>query len=193
MPGFLDFLSGGVGEALGGLFGGGIDAAVSAKMAADNRRFQERMTRHRYQYQMQDMQAAGLNPMLSFMQSPSSAPGGAMPSMQSPVASGIHTAAQLAQIRKTNNEADMVAAQTVKAKLEAKAYGVPSSAWDWTADQLEQQWQQFEKDIGRGWQGTKDDFMRIINRFQSGGHIWSGQSGQDLEHGTRGFQRRENK
>lgn len=63
---------------LAGLFGGGVDAAVSAKMAADNRKFQERMTRNRYTYQMEDMKNAGLNPILASGQAPPGAPPGAM-------------------------------------------------------------------------------------------------------------------
>ena len=94
---------------------------------------------------MQDMQAAGLNPMLSFMQSPGAAPGGAMPSMQSPATSGIAAATQLAQQALLDKQADkeesvtglntavtrLRTAEAVKAELEAKAYGVPSTAWDW--------------------------------------------------------------
>jgi hypothetical protein len=111
-------------EPLSGLLGGGIDAAVSAKMAAQNRQFQERMTRHRYRYQMEDMKAAGLNPMLAFGQSPPAAPGGAMPSMQSPVTSGIQAASALAtqkltaqQARKTSNEADLTGIQAYAAAM----------------------------------------------------------------------------
>ena len=39
--------------------------------------FQEKMYRHRYRYQMQDMRKAGLNPILAYSQGPPGAPSGA--------------------------------------------------------------------------------------------------------------------
>lgn len=57
-----------VGSVVSNIFG-----ANSAKQQQD---FQAQEYATRYQTQMKDMQAAGLNPMLSYMQSPGSAPSG---------------------------------------------------------------------------------------------------------------------
>lgn len=67
------------GSVVGGLFGkeGQESAnAASAESAKEMMDFQERMYKNRYSYQMDDMKRAGLNPMLSFQQSPGAAPSG---------------------------------------------------------------------------------------------------------------------
>lgn len=66
---------------IGSALGSAASAAVSAKIASDNRKFQERMTKNRYQYQMADMKKAGLNPILASGQAPPGAPPGAMASI----------------------------------------------------------------------------------------------------------------
>lgn len=48
-----------------GLAGSAISAGVSATIAAKNRKFQKKMYKSRYQYTMEDMRKAGLNPMLA--------------------------------------------------------------------------------------------------------------------------------
>lgn len=71
------------------LAGAGIGAAGSAKAAKAqkaeaqrNREFQQSMYMHRYQWQMEDMRRAGLNPILSYKMG---APGGASPSSVAPI------------------------------------------------------------------------------------------------------------
>lgn len=46
--------------------GGAIGAIASAKAASKQMAFQKEAYRHRYQWTMQDMKAAGLNPMLAY-------------------------------------------------------------------------------------------------------------------------------
>jgi len=99
---------------LGSLFGSGMSAAASAAIAAKNRKFQERMTRHRYRYQMEDMKLAGLNPMLAMGQSPPGAPPGAaaqIPDFGASFLKGTTAKAQIGlleeQKRKTGHEADL--------------------------------------------------------------------------------------
>lgn len=57
----------------------GASSANRAAKAAARRQmdFQERMTRNRYRYTMQDMRAAGLNPILAYQQGGGAAPAGA--------------------------------------------------------------------------------------------------------------------
>jgi hypothetical protein len=70
-------LGGPAGAALGASIGGGIDrnsaAAESAKQA---QAFSASQYASRYQTQVKDMEAAGLNPMLAYMQSPGASPQG---------------------------------------------------------------------------------------------------------------------
>jgi hypothetical protein len=63
------------GAALGALTSG-ISAGVSAAVAADNRKFQERMYKNRYTYQVDDLKRAGLNPALAYGQTPPAGPPG---------------------------------------------------------------------------------------------------------------------
>ena len=111
----IDFTMG-----LGSLFGSGMSAAVSAKIASQNRKFQERMTKNRYQYQMADMRSAGLNPMLSMGQQPPASPPGAMaqiPDFGKSFTSSFQAKLQNEQARKVGNEADLIGIQAYVAAL----------------------------------------------------------------------------
>ncbi len=67
----------GLGSFLGGLFGSGIDTAAAQVAAKQNRDFQERMFKNRYQYTVEDMSKAGINPILSAKLGGGNAPPGA--------------------------------------------------------------------------------------------------------------------
>lgn len=78
-------------------FLGGIGQNIAnARQAARNRAFQERMTRNRYQYTMEDMRKAGLNPMLAFSQGGGSAPAGSTAQIGNPVPDAVATGKQAA-------------------------------------------------------------------------------------------------
>lgn len=65
---------------LGGLFGIGGQmgmAAMQAREAQKNREFQEKMYKHRYQYQVDDLRKSGLNVAMAYGQQPPGPPGGA--------------------------------------------------------------------------------------------------------------------
>lgn len=65
----------------------------SAMEAAKNRDFQERMARSSYQYAVEDLKAAGLNPYLAYQQGGASAPAGSVAqsfSAHGSAASGSH-------------------------------------------------------------------------------------------------------
>lgn len=69
-----------IGAAIGagaGLLGSGIDAQISRSSASAQMGFQERAFRNRYQWQMEDMKRAGLNPILAYKQGAPAGPAGA--------------------------------------------------------------------------------------------------------------------
>lgn len=67
----------------------------------------------RYQTQVKDMEAAGLNPMLSYMQSPGSSPTGQQAQVENPMASATEAFHQ-------SKQRDLLSAQVRKVDAEAK-------------------------------------------------------------------------
>lgn len=65
-------------------FGGFSANAASKQSAEDAMDFQKHMYKHRYQYQMQDMRKAGLNPILAYRQAPPGSPSGSSYLAQNP-------------------------------------------------------------------------------------------------------------
>lgn len=115
---------------IGGLFGlaGSLgQAAFAKKLQEDAQEHQKKMYRHRYQWTMEDMGAAGLNPILAYKQGPGSAGGSPMasaPDFGSAVTRGIEAGTSTA---KKSSERDLIreqtqttAAQGEKARAEAR-------------------------------------------------------------------------
>lgn len=121
--------------------------ASNAKQAQSQMDFQREMSNTSYQRGTEDMQAAGLNPMLAYSQGGASSPGGASASIQDAITPGI-TSARAAQTQKlaleqldltnenlvkqnknieaqtgyTNAQANQVRSQTFGAELELERF-----------------------------------------------------------------------
>lgn len=91
--------------------------ALSAEQAQKNRDFQERMSNTSYQRGVADLQAAGLNPMLAYMQGGSSTPTGSMASMQGYTAHNNIASAMEAYDRSVSR--DLMKAQSEKTLSES--------------------------------------------------------------------------
>jgi len=110
-----------------GIISSAINSAQQAGAVARQERFQERTFKNRYQWQMQDMRKAGLNPILAFGQSPPPGPSGAMAAKgvdvsDTPVTDAKRAREQLrlleAQTDKTRAEADITQAEVPFKNLE---------------------------------------------------------------------------
>lgn len=110
------------GSLLGGLFGSSGQKSANEtniKLGREQMQFQERMSNTAYQRAVNDMRAAGLNPMLAYSQGGASAPVGSMPRVENAASAGVASAAggaslvsSLTQAMKTAAETDQVKAAT---------------------------------------------------------------------------------
>lgn len=101
--------------AIGSFIGGERQNRMNREVAREQMAFQERMSSTAYQRATKDMRAAGINPMLAYMQGGASTPGGAMPRLEDTIGRGVSSAQEA---RKLQMEMKMMTKQT--AKLDAE-------------------------------------------------------------------------
>lgn len=112
-------------SALAGYFGQKETNATNIQLGREQMDFQERMSNTSYQRAIQDMQKAGLNPMLAYSQGGASAPAGSMPQIQNAVGAGMSSAAQAMQtlqgaasIKQSEAQTENIKAATEKIQSE---------------------------------------------------------------------------
>lgn len=129
-----------VGTAVGGAIGGAVDSS-SAQDAADertnrsnlfnadqaqaNRDFQERMSNTSFQRRVEDLRAAGLNPMLAYSQGGAAVPGGSQANAVSPDAminSGFRAAEVSSQQAVARAQADNLSADTENKRAQTENF-----------------------------------------------------------------------
>lgn len=79
---------------IGGYLGQKETNETNMQLGREQMDFQERMSSTSYQRAVQDMQSAGLNPMLAYSQGGASSPVGSMPQVQNAVGAGLSSGAQ---------------------------------------------------------------------------------------------------
>lgn len=95
---------------IGAALGAGFDASAEAERSRD---WQTDFAKHRYQYAVKDMMAAGLNPMLAYSQGGASAPGSAV--AHTPDISSAAGVSNQAPVNKTQAALNEVQIENVRA------------------------------------------------------------------------------
>lgn len=144
------------------------DAQSSARrIAADNREWQEKMYKNRFQYSMEDMKAAGLNPILaaSMGLGGGQVPSGGVSSGSAPGYSGGSKGAQVSINKKrVEEEIKVMAASAHKQGMEAQKAGAETDYWS-TAAQLERMkipkgWREQQM-----WEGKMGEYVPYIREL----------------------------
>lgn len=106
------------------LAGGLLGNKASADEARRNRRFQRKMYKHRYQYTVEDMRKAGLNPALAYQQGAGSSPSGSMASQEDPLSGAVEAGrrgyATALEAKMNKAQVQNVEAQTRKVQADTR-------------------------------------------------------------------------
>lgn len=108
--------------------------AMNREMAEKQMAFQERMANTGYQRMIQDMKAAGINPVLAYKQTPTAAPTGASATMGNEYSSAVSSALEWA---KSKEELANMRAMNDKIKADTKSAQMDAVVKGFSAQQIE--------------------------------------------------------
>lgn len=150
--------------------------------AVKSRDWQEQMRRTQYQTTVQDLQAAGLNPMLAYQQGGAGTPSGAQASMSSlpqignKAAAALTAGAAAAQIAYTHAQTDKTAAETDVAHATAKQVEAQTHLTTASTENVVQTTQQVKENIAQIQQNIKYVREQTLSEVQRQG-LYAAQAG----------------
>lgn len=146
-------LLGGIGtafNAIAGYFGQKDTNQANMELGQKQMDFQERMSNTSYQRAVQDMEKAGLNPMLAYSQGGASQPAGSLPQVQSAIGAGLASAKQGADTSAALQAADQSKAQTDLIKAQAEKVRSETMEQDLNTAMLQSQIAQLQTTTKKG-------------------------------------------
>lgn len=157
----MDPISATIGGAFG-FAGGLLGAGTNLYQAQKQMDFQKHMFRHRYQYTMEDMRKAGLNPILASEFGGGAAPPGASVAVENPMANVVNSAAMAARLKE---EVEAIKAKKELDVANKKAAENLGEMYHWQSDKLREEVIMLRNQIPM--QRVEGDFYRSAHGWKA--------------------------